>query len=254
MAQRRTSAKPKGDEQPPAAANGRGRRNPARKGRVETELYDTAAALFAERGYSGTSLQDIAEAMGMTRPALYTYVASKEQLLAKLVAEITEGSAAGLAELGSRKELNPVEKLRQMVTFTATFTAEKATRFQLIDRSEAQLPAELAQVHRDAKRKVLGEYTKVISEGISSGHFRPVEEHVTAFGIIGMCNWIAWWFRPDSGHSLEATVAELADFAVRGLVEDHERESEDGGLVGALADVKRDIARMERLIARDRDT
>ena len=48
-----------------------------------------ATNLFAERGFAGTNLQDIAEATGLTRPALYHYFKSKESLLSRLVAELT---------------------------------------------------------------------------------------------------------------------------------------------------------------------
>ena len=59
-----------------AAKNGRG----TRRELVENEMYEHAIRLFAERGFAGTSLQDIADAMGVTRPALYYYVKSKDEL------------------------------------------------------------------------------------------------------------------------------------------------------------------------------
>ena len=68
-------------------ANGRpaGVRGSTRRELVENEMYEHAARLFAERGFAGTSLQDVADAMGVTRPALYYYVKSKDELLSKLV-------------------------------------------------------------------------------------------------------------------------------------------------------------------------
>ena len=54
----------------------------ARRELVENEIYEQAIRLFAERGFAGTSLQDIADALGITRPALYYYVKSKDELLA----------------------------------------------------------------------------------------------------------------------------------------------------------------------------
>src|SRR5206468_2845368 len=72
-----------------------GRMSTARRELVENELYEHATRLFAERGFAGTSLQDIADALGITRPALYYYVKSKDELLAKLVTEVTNGPLAG---------------------------------------------------------------------------------------------------------------------------------------------------------------
>jgi AcrR family transcriptional regulator len=62
----------------------------ARRELVENEIYEHATRLFAERGFAGTRLQDIADALGITRLALYYYVKSKDELLAKLVTEVTQ--------------------------------------------------------------------------------------------------------------------------------------------------------------------
>ncbi|MEU3342486.1 helix-turn-helix domain-containing protein [Streptomyces sp. NPDC006668] len=59
-------------------------------GLVENEIFEEASRVFTQRGFAGTNLQDIAEAMGITRPALYDCVKSKDDLLAKLVAQMTE--------------------------------------------------------------------------------------------------------------------------------------------------------------------
>ncbi|MER5436873.1 helix-turn-helix domain-containing protein, partial [Streptomyces sp. NPDC002588] len=57
-------------------------RSTARRELIENEMFEQASRLFAERGFAGTNLGDIAEAMGITRPALYYYVKSKDDLLA----------------------------------------------------------------------------------------------------------------------------------------------------------------------------
>src|SRR2546425_4678982 len=77
----------------------------ARRELVENEIYEQAIRLFAERGFAGTSLQDIADALGITRPALYYYVRSKDELLAKLAADVAGGSAAQITEVAGRPEL-----------------------------------------------------------------------------------------------------------------------------------------------------
>ena len=92
-----------------------GRSGTARRELVENELYEHATRLFAERGFAGTSLQDIADAMGITRPALYYYVKSKDELLAKLVTEVTDGPLDELTALVARDGLDPVQKLRGIV-------------------------------------------------------------------------------------------------------------------------------------------
>ena len=121
---------------------------------VEAQIYEQATRLFAERGFAGTSLQDIADAMGMTRPSLYYYVKNKDQLLARLVTEITEAPAAATEEIAGR-DVDAPTKLRELVRLIAGQQARHAARFQLVIRSESELPDDLAVAHEDAKRRVL---------------------------------------------------------------------------------------------------
>ena len=122
---------------PDPAPNGR---TSARRELVEAQIYEQATRLFAERGFAGTSLQDVADAMGMTRPALYYYVRNKDQLLARLVTEITEGPAEAAEEIAGR-DLDATAKLRALVRLIAARQAHNAARFRLVIRSESELPA-----------------------------------------------------------------------------------------------------------------
>ena len=148
-----------------------GRSSTARRELVENELYEHATRLFAERGFAGTSLQDIAEAMGITRPALYYYVKSKDELLAKLVTEVTDGPLDELTALVARDGLDPVQKLRGIVEVIVGRRTTQPARFRLLIRSEAELPAELTTAYADSRRAVL----KVIAgRGRGGGARRPV--------------------------------------------------------------------------------
>src|SRR6476646_8925471 len=91
----------------------------ARWGLVENQILTEATRLFAERGFAATSLRDIADAAGMTRPALYHYFANKEAMLARLVSDLTLAPAAELSELGRLPGMRAAERLHAMVFATA---------------------------------------------------------------------------------------------------------------------------------------
>lgn len=193
-----------------------------RRGLVVQEIYDQATRLFAERGFAGTSFQDIADAVGLTRPALYHYVSSKDELLAKLVAEITQDTAEQLAAIASDADLDAAEKLHEMVLRMARGQGEHADRFRLLIRSEADLPEGLAATHAAGRRSVLRSVATVIEAGVASGLFRHVDARIAALGIVGMSNWMAWWYRNDGRDDLERVCRELSGMAVAGLRADGE--------------------------------
>ena len=218
----------------------------ARRDLVEAQILEHATRLFAERGFAATSLQDIAEATGLTRPALYHYVRNKDDLLSKLVQELTEGPAEELHRINADTARPPVQRLRDMARAVVLNLARAPERFRLLIRSEAELPESLSDVYARGRRRVLREFTSVIEEGISAGQLRPVDARVAALGIIGMCNWVAWWHRPGQGD--ETVAAQLADMAVASLAEAGDRTAEGEGPARALSLLRQDLDYLERLL------
>jgi AcrR family transcriptional regulator len=232
-----------GSERP--GKNGRG--GGTRRELVENEMYEHAIRLFAERGFAGTNLQDIADAMGMTRPALYYYVKSKDELLAKLAADVAGGSAAEMAELAARPDLDAVGKLRGLARLSVVRLARQPDRFRLLIRSEAELPAELAESYDANRRAVLKTVADVIEQGIVAGQLRPVDARVAALAVLGMCNWVAWWFRPGRD-DVVAVADQLADMALAAVQRADHRTPESEGPAAALAMLRQDLDHLERIL------
>lgn len=184
-----------------------------RRSLLSKELLDKATRLFAEQGYESTTLRDIADAVGISRPALYHYVSSKEDFLVALVEQSRE-LATSLSELRRREDLDSVGKLRTLTEFLVRQRAEAPDRFRILDRSESLLPEDTRSEHRRLRQDILRELTAIIDEGVGNGAFRPVDSRIAAFSILGMCNWVAWWFRADSEKEIDDVVLEISQSAV----------------------------------------
>jgi AcrR family transcriptional regulator len=231
---------------PAEASPPEGRAN-TRRALVEQEIYEQATRLFAERGFAGTSFQDIADAVGLTRPALYHYVRNKEELLARLVAEFTEDPAADIAAVAGRSGTDPARKIHDIVTETVRRQGDNGDRFRLLIQSEADLPSDIAAKYAANRRAVLRSIAGVIGDGVRSGVFRDVDPRVAALGVLGIMNWVAWWYQPGGHDDLAAISEELAGLAVNGL-----RRSGDGTAAQtpaeAIGGLRADLDRLERLL------
>ncbi|WP_197277197.1 TetR/AcrR family transcriptional regulator [Sphingomonas profundi] len=203
-----------------AGRKAEGREGPVNKRRqlVDGEIYNVATELFTRKGYGNTSLQDIADAMGLSRPSLYHYVRSKEDILARLVKDFTEVRAAEHSTVTTDPALDAPAKLRHLVASTVQPIAEHPLRFRLLDRSENDLPAEMLKKHRAGKRAVRDAFVSVVAEGTRTGRFRPVDPVSTAFALIGMCTWVAWWFNPAGQEDVARVVASITDLALQSVL------------------------------------
>lgn len=219
-----------------------------RKDLLQRTVLEAAAQLFAERGFGGTSLQDIADALGISRPAVYYYFHSKDDILASLVEEMTVFSRRQSTEISSQKDLSPGDMLRLMVSSHTKLLLTHATLFHVVDRSETDLPPKIRKTHDDAKRALLEDFTKVIERGIKLGHFRPVDARIAAFAIIGMCSWSTWWFKPTGRKSADEIAANIADLASHAVQRADGRRPQSGDPVDLLKIVREDISHLETLL------
>lgn len=212
------------------------------------QVLETAADLFAERGYAGTSLQNIADAVGLSRPALYHYVDSKAGVLEALVEDVTMTAANMLEEIAERKDTDARRKLEEAILGLVRWVLERKTLFQLVDRSEAELPEAIATKHEAGKRRVLKALTSIIEEGVLTGVFAATNERVAALGLIGMCNWSAWWYSDRLGLSKEEVARILADMSLRSILREGANAPGREGPLGAVDTLRKDLDHLEKLL------
>ena len=193
---------------------------PTRNDAQRQIILDAASLLFIEKGFGGTHINDIADAIGLTRTALYYYFPSKDSMLEALTEEVTE-KAGHLAEsVAARDTLAPGEALRQLILQHAGLILSHPMQFRVVERSESSLPEAHRAAAESARRAVFDHFVRVIQRGIDGGQFRAANAQVAAFSIIGMCNWCAWWFDDSGTMPADAVAASIADFSDRALARD----------------------------------
>jgi AcrR family transcriptional regulator len=217
-----------------------------RKELVREQLLTKAAQLFSERSFAGTRMQDIAEELGLTRSAVYYYFKNKEEILAAIVEEHTVDASLDVEALIANPGLTPAERLRRAIAANVVRKLGDTARFRVLDKIESEMPAEIARLHNRFKRHVLDLYSQLIEAGIASGEFRAVDVRITAFSLIGMANWTAWWYSPGGRKSPHEIGELLADLALHAVAA-HRGPAEPDTFDAALDSIRRGVAALDHL-------
>jgi AcrR family transcriptional regulator len=218
-----------------------------RKDLVRDRLIDTAAELFARRGYSRTTINDIAKELGLRRSSLYHYFRNKEEILDALIDQQTIEHAETLKSLLTDKSIKGVDKVQKAFTRSVLHKLTASARFRVLDQIEFEMPEKQALEHRRRKREILDLWSRLISEGISAGELRPVDARMAAFALLGISNWTAWWYQKSGKLKPEEVAQALVEVGLYGLVQ-HDKEHSDANSLGAAIDrLKFDIKQLERL-------
>ena len=222
-------------------------RSTARKDLVRDELLGRAAELFSRQGYANTTIQDIARELGLSRSSLYHYFPSKEELLRALIEAETAGSFEFLGRLRDDTSLTATERMRQAVHSSVSRRLAGGASMRILERLESDMPDELLAQFNRVRRQILQFYIDIVEAGIRSGEFRVVDSKLTAFAVLGMCNWTAWWYSPAGSRSPGEIADSMADFALAALKRGDGERPFPGTLGGAIRQLKDDIAALERL-------
>jgi TetR/AcrR family transcriptional regulator, cholesterol catabolism regulator len=216
---------------------------------VLDEIVRAAAAAFGEVGYRTATLDVIAVRAGLSKVTLYRYVSSKEELLSLVVERTIDRFQEGLRRIIA--ERRPADDtLRRIVHYQVTLLAEHLPFLTVFFSEESGLPAPMAARAARAKREYDQAIARVVREGVEAGLLRDLPPTLVVFGLLGMCNWLHKWYRPDG----KRTPAEIADVFVALLERGYlaEPPAPGGGAGEALARIERRLARLEAALAAPR--
>ncbi|TIC82726.1 TetR/AcrR family transcriptional regulator [Nocardioides sp. GY 10127] len=149
------------------------------------QILDTAAGLFAARGFHGVSVAELGAACGISGPALYKHFGSKDALLAAMLEQISEHlldeGRRRVAEAGS-----PAAALRGLVAHHVDFALEHPALIVVQDRDWASLPDAARERVRDLQRAYVEEWADQVS-ALHPG-LTPDEARATAHVVFGLVN------------------------------------------------------------------
>jgi AcrR family transcriptional regulator len=175
----------------------------------QAEIEAAAIRLFGEKGYHATSMQDIADAVGLQKGSLYHYISSKEDLL---VAIIHDAIAQYNARLSEVKAMNlPVRrKLELAVRSHLQGIADNLSMLTIFFRESYALNPDQRKLLDTESEHYNQMFEQLLEEGIVTGEVRQIDAKLATRSILGGCNWFYQWYRPDGTKSM----GELADFYV----------------------------------------
>lgn len=192
------------------------------------EIVAAATQLFKDQGYHGTSMQDIADAVGLQKGSLYHYITSKEDLLMHIVQEAVDTYVGRLSEIAA-SSLPPRDKFAAAVRQHLVGIANNLGMLTIFLREvHALTPEQQKLVRRETDR-----YNKAIEaifvEGVRDGAFRPLDAGIACRAVLGACNWFYRWYQPDGRLSLDVLADTFVEILFNGIVAEATRPGSVNG-------------------------
>jgi AcrR family transcriptional regulator len=184
------------------------------------EILDAAAIVFSQNGYEASSLKEIADRVGIKTPSIYAHFRSKNELLFTVVNE-------ALCNLRDACEVAvknaPEVPSEQLVAFVKAHIMEELKYCDVMSMLDSyifraySLPSGLKEQQKqdilEAQRQLVNILREILKAGHTAGSMSFKNVSVATFAILGICEHIAYWYRPGGSLSADEITNELAKLA-----------------------------------------
>jgi TetR/AcrR family transcriptional regulator, cholesterol catabolism regulator len=200
------------------AEAGRRRRSREKYDRRRREVVNTAARLFAERGYRNTSIDDLVEATGLQRGGLYHYIDSKQHLLLLTHEELIEPLLVRAEEIVAAGVPADV-KLRELLRAWVTHVATHRDHMVIFGEERRLIESDPAWVDvRAARERFQSLLEGVLRAGARDGTFSIDDPDIVRLSILGIVNYMPQWLDPLGRLTPEEIAERCGGVLLRGLL------------------------------------
>ncbi len=180
-------------------------------------IYRVAAEVMCEKGYEATSMNDIADAVGLTKAGIYHYIRGKEQLLFEIMNfamdMVDEDVIAPAREIA-----DPEERLRTIIERHVKRILEVGGSVtKLLEETSSLTPAHQRTI-RNRKRAYFELLRNTLEQLSAEGRLRDVNPTVAAFSLFGMILWISRWYSRDGDLRPEEVLRDIHDLGVNAVL------------------------------------
>ena len=185
---------------------------------VPQRLLNVARTLFAEKGFEGTSVQDVVVAAGVTKGAMYHYFSSKDDLLYEIYGRVLRMQMERLEKFVSQ-EGSVEERLHAAAADVVATTIENLDSTTIFFRSLHQLSEEKQKEIRGERRRYHETFRAMVVEGQQSGVFREdVSADLCVDFFFGSVHHLPMWWKPRGRLSGQEVGRSFADLFIAGLI------------------------------------
>ena len=181
------------------------------------EIFRTAAELMVQRGYAGTSMGDLAKAVGMTKAGLYHHISSKQDMLFQILLHAMEGLERAVIE-PTKQIKDPEERLREMIRLHVRGLFDHGLEFGLLFPERRHLEPDQQQV----VVQQIGNYRDLLSEAMrelaNEGKLRELDIDIAVRHLMQTIAGIARWYNEDSGMAKDLLVEQTVNFNLSAIL------------------------------------
>ncbi len=180
-------------------------------------ILEAAAQIFREKGFHGTSMSDIAEAVNLQKASLYHHVSSKQEILLEILDQALQLLLDRISSI-TVQNITADKKLRLMIREYLQILVENIDLAAVLLFEHRSLERKQHARHIPNRDKFESLWKDVLAEGVRTRIYKCDDPALTARALLGLMNWTITWYRSDGGKTIEQIADDYSNLLLNGLL------------------------------------
>lgn len=173
-------------------------------------ILSAAVVVFSRQGYRATSMNDVAAGVGLSKPSLYHYVRTKQDLLVQIYEDVLDESLRSARAIVADAP-TPLEAIRELIVERVAYTCEHQDLLKICFEEESELPPDLAEPILDRRRAFEDVLLQAVLHHLAdTGRSLPMNPKAYVNTCLGAANWVYKWYHPAGERSPRELGADIA--------------------------------------------
>ncbi|WP_420580630.1 TetR/AcrR family transcriptional regulator [Reichenbachiella sp.] len=179
-------------------------------------ILEEAATLFREKGYSATTMRDIAGKVGVEAASLYNHIKSKEQILSKICFSLADTYTTKINLIKDAKE-SPINKIKELLLLHLEINAMSSPLASVMNDEWRHLTEPEKSEFLNQRRNYENHFLTIIEEGMKDGSVVVEDSKIALYTMLSSIRWLQHWYHANRDMDVEGIKATIIGLLMNGI-------------------------------------
>ncbi len=175
-----------------------------------------AAELFREKGYSASTMRDIADRVGIEAASLYNHIKSKEELLTDICFAIGNMFVPEMRQVIANKE-STLSKIQYLINLHIDITTQHAAMVSVANNEWRHIKEPKLSEFLQMRDNYETCFKDIIEIGIRKGELKNIDSTTSLYTILSSFRWLQYWYKPDRDSPVDQIKRDISELLLKGI-------------------------------------
>jgi AcrR family transcriptional regulator len=181
------------------------------------EILGVSSTLFKQKGFSATTMREIADHVGIEAASMYNHIKGKDELLIEICNKVASDYLSGMESI-DRKNESALDKLKELITQHIQIVCDNSDGILIATNEWKHLPEPAQTEFKKARQNYENQFLRIIQEGIEKNELVSIDINIALYTILSSVRWIEVWYKPNKKISPDKIKEDILTLLMNGLV------------------------------------